>query len=122
MKLFRYTDRLNDDHPLITLHELEVIRETPCCWVIHRLEGYPACGERKVFKNARVSYAYPTVDLARASFEIRKNKQLSYLSRQHDHVAAIVRRIDAGTAYEPLQMCDPPFGGVFDQPQGEPRP
>lgn len=117
VKLYRYEDRLNEDTPHVYLRELKVIRETPHVWFVETFSGSSTylAGisgvdrnpyEKRIYKDARRSFAYPTIELARNSFEIRKRKQLGYLSRQHDHVAAIVARIKAGTAYEPLAPRD----------------
>lgn len=110
--LYRYEDKLYDDYPIIRLLTLKVERETPYVWFVGK--GW---SERRVYKDSRKSFAYPTIELARNSFEIRKRKQLGYLARQHDHAAAIVARIEAGTAYEPFEIKDP-FGSLlFEEPE-----
>lgn len=120
--LYRYEDKLLDDLPRVYLRTFKVLRETRETWFIETFEGAEhylrdrkgverTAYERRCLKDARRSYAYPTIELARNSYEIRKKKQLDYLSRQHDHVLAIVKRIEAGTAYDPLP--DDPWGDVF---------
>lgn len=110
--LYRYEDKLYDDYPVVRLLTFKVERETARVWFIFK--GY---AERRVYKDSRASYAYPTIEKARESFEVRKRKQLGYLVRQHDHVAAVVSRLDAGTAYEPLEIKDP-FGTLlYEEPE-----
>jgi hypothetical protein len=54
-----------------------------------------------VLKDARKRFAYPTIELARESFEIRKRRQLQHINNARDRIAAIVAAIDAGTVYDP---------------------
>lgn len=96
---YRYEDYRSDEGPArIVRYEFRVLRETRAgVWL-------DVWGKEKfVLKIARKRYAYPTDELARNSFEIRKKKQLGYLVASHDYVAEIVRRIDEGTIYDPPQ-------------------
>lgn len=111
--LYRYEDDLADEEPFVRLREFEVVRETAKCYVIdpngmRSWTSRPLRDWQKfVRKNARKVFAYDTVEKARESYNIRKRNQLGYLSRQYDHVAKIVARLDEGTAYDPLPIPDP---------------
>lgn len=103
--LYRYEDRMSDAAPRTYLREYRVDRETRATWFI--LNGY-----KRVLKAARKSFAYPTIELARESYVIRKRKQLGYIKSQHDHVSAIVARIDAGTVWD--ELSDDSIGFLAD--------
>jgi hypothetical protein len=89
---FRYEDRAayDDYSPArIVLRCMRVIRETAKgVW----LDDWSV--PRFVLKDARKRFAYPTIELARKSFLIRKRHQVGHLSRQHDHAVAILKRAE----------------------------
>lgn len=92
---YRYYDHRGSYGFEVVLEKVPVVKETPKgVW----LDDY---GQKKFcLKDARRRWAYPTVELAKNSFEIRKRKQLQHLQRQIDHVKAVVEAIDNGTVYQ----------------------
>ena len=81
---YRYEDS-SSHQSSVHLRRPRVIRETPKgVW----LDDYGV--ERFVLKNARKRWAYPTIELARESFLIRKRKQIGWLRAQLDHVTAVL--------------------------------
>jgi hypothetical protein len=88
---YRYDDsRWFDSRPSVHLRVFRVARETPKgVWLAEY--GF----EKFVLNDARKRFAYPTIELARESFLIRKRRQLGYLSSQHDHVAAVLKSAES---------------------------
>lgn len=96
MLLYRYADsRATENNSYIYLMEFEVKRQTKHCYVIDYWgkDKFVLMGDGKRF-------AYPTIGLARKSFERRKQLQLSYLAAEHDRIKTICDNIRAGTVYD----------------------
>lgn len=92
--LYRYIDEHFNAGSIIRLLHFPITRETPACFVINY-----AYQDKYVLKQARKRFAYPTIELARQSFEIRKRKQLQYLKVQYDRITLVNKWIDDGTVY-----------------------
>lgn len=85
MKLFRYEDRVYSTCEIspsgserygttpvrLECHEFEVIKETPCGFWIDWIFS-----KKWVSKTSRKRFAYPTKEQAKASFRIRKERQI----------------------------------------------
>ena len=81
---FRYEDSIGYG-PEIWLRQFRVIRTTPKgVW----LDDYGR--ERFVLNDAHKRFAYPTIELARKSFLIRKRRQLVHLKNQIGHVTDVL--------------------------------
>ncbi|RWI48375.1 MAG: hypothetical protein EOR34_10775 [Mesorhizobium sp.] len=81
---YRYEDS-SSSTPSIHLRRLRVLRETPKgVW----LDDYVQ--ERFVLKDANKRWAYPTIELARASFLIRKRRQVQHLKIYLEHAEAVL--------------------------------
>lgn len=87
----RYDDTPGYDYgkPEIHFRQFPIKRETAKCVVIDEY-GH----DRFVLKKARKRYAYPTRELARQSFLIRKRKQRGYLASKHDHVVDVLKKAE----------------------------
>lgn len=87
---FRYEDRAgNLGTAEIWLMQYRIIRETPKgVW----LDDFTK--ERFVLHDARKRWAYPTTELARQSFLIRKRKQLAHLASWHDRIRATIVAVE----------------------------
>lgn len=97
---FRYDDYRNEDvPPTVQLATFKVVRETEACVFLESLP-FPDNKPRRALKNARVSWAYPTIELARNSFTIRKKRQLGYISRTFNHVTEVLAMVEDGTAWD----------------------
>jgi hypothetical protein len=59
--------------------EFSVVRHTPKCVILDEFGV-----ERRVLKEARKRYAYPTKDLALGSYIIRKKRQMQHAANTHD--------------------------------------
>lgn len=79
----------------VRLQELNVLRETEKTVVL----DYSGT-EKRVLKNARKRWAYPTIKLARDSFRIRKKKQFYWVREKFERIDAICKALEAGTAFE----------------------
>ncbi|ESY35809.1 hypothetical protein NKK48_01790 [Mesorhizobium sp. C386A] len=80
---YRYEDS-SAYHSSIHLRRYRVLRETPKgVW----LDDYGL--ERFVLKDAVKRWAYPTIELAQASFLIRKRKQVAHLENYLAHAKAV---------------------------------
>lgn len=97
---YRYYDTRGEPAK-VHLEQLQVIRETDKCVI---LDYYGT--EKRVLKEARRRWAYPTIELARNSFEIRKRKQLGHVQASYNHIQEILARIEAGTAYAEPEEVD----------------
>ena len=96
MELYRYHDANMASGPYISLEKYRVIRETPCCYVI---DDYGKT--RFVLKDqSGKRFAYATVEGAQNSFKIRKRRQRQHIQGYLNHVEAVCKRIDAGTAFD----------------------
>ncbi|RWH49569.1 MAG: hypothetical protein EOQ80_06590 [Mesorhizobium sp.] len=80
---YRYEDS-SAYHSSIHLRRFRILRETPKgVW----LDDYGQ--ERFVLKDAKKRWAYPTIELARESFLIRKQKQVAHLENYLAHAKAV---------------------------------
>lgn len=85
---YRYEDT-HGTGPQVWLRRFRVIRTTPKgVW----LDDYGV--QRFVLNDARKRWAYPTIELARNSFLIRKRKQIGWLQSQLDHTKAVLAAIE----------------------------
>ncbi len=95
MILYRYDDYVGPENSwTVQLVQFQVIRETRACYVI----DYGPKG-KYILRGTGKRFAYPTIELARQSFEIRKRRQLGHLTIGHDRISSIVAAIEAGTVY-----------------------
>lgn len=92
--LYCYYDQIGSEFPIVHLAEYPILRETQCCYVI-RWAGNLR-GVKYVGKDARKSFAYPTIELARNSYEIRKRRQLQYAAQRYDFTKMICDKIAKG--------------------------
>ncbi|TPL42664.1 MULTISPECIES: hypothetical protein [unclassified Mesorhizobium] len=81
---YRYEDS-SSSTPSIHLRRFRVLRETPKgVW----LDDWSR--ERFVLKDANKRWAYPTIELARESFLIRKRRQVQHLKIYLEHAVAVL--------------------------------
>jgi hypothetical protein len=106
MNLYRYQDHKSTEGFYVHLYEYRVLRETKACFVIDI-----GLGDKFVSKIARKRFAYPTIEQAKESFEIRKKKQLAYRQRDLDYIQGVVWSINEGTVYNK----DRPFVSIFSE-------
>lgn len=89
---YRYESCLQENGKVrFDISEFLVLRHTPKCVEIDNW------GMKKfVLKNARKRYAYPTKELAKESFIIRKQKQIGHLKNQLKHAERALEAITTG--------------------------
>lgn len=98
---YRYYDEQGWENPTVKLQECEVIRETERC-VILKFFGE----EKRVLKNARRRWAYPTKELALNSYIIRKRRQAAWAQATVDHAKAMLHQAELIAKGEALPASD----------------
>lgn len=95
---YRYWDYCgSNNEPVVVLQEVRVLKETEKgVW----LETDWEIKNKFVLKEARKRWAYPTIELARDSFEKRKLKQLQHVKNKMDYMLALIEAIENGTVYD----------------------
>lgn len=96
MKYYRYQETYWSDHQVsLTLHEYEVVKETPCGV---KIELWTYGRERFINKYSKKKFACATKEEALISYHARKKRQVQILKAQ-------LRRAEAALSLNPNQQC-----------------
>lgn len=108
--------RWSNERLAISVEELHVVRRTPKgCWVIsaywYGRGDYPKHLEKFILDGAGKRYAYPTREAARASFIIRKEREIVHCAAQLERAErylALAKTGEFGTRTEALHELRTP--------------
>lgn len=87
----------SSDRLAISCIEFRVVRRTPKgCWITPAWNADDTRFLRFVLDGEGKRFAYPTRELARKSFIVRKQREIVHCSRQHDRAVRYLKLAESG--------------------------
>jgi hypothetical protein len=111
----------SEERLAISVLKFRVIKRTPKgCWIVHLWDREAQFKKWFILDGTGRRYAYPTRELARESFIIRKRREIQHTANQHDRAVrylALAETGKFGTDSKALHEELRPFDDlIFEEP------